>query len=154
MNRKLTTVKKNTTSFLLRHAMVLMVIFGLGILSIGMTHVANAVETEVLPDPLDVRMEIALSRFLGFFEGTIGLLVMTLSSIAAIGCAVFGAYRASISLLGVSVIAYILRILGDIFYNFDPGSSTSRIDEGLILLLVLGIVILARTGRGLTKIEN
>lgn len=66
----------------------------------------------------DERISELTSRLFALIEGNAGALIVVLAGLAALISAAFGAYRAAVSLLLVTVGAFILRALVEIFFNY------------------------------------
>ena len=65
----------------------------------------------------DERFSNAVNAIMTYLEGTFGALVMACAGIGAILSAAFGQYRAALSLLVVSVGAFIVRSVMATFFN-------------------------------------
>lgn len=96
----------------------LMLVFGIGILAVGLSDLSVA-QPGLGVDDGDERIEIITTRMFKLIEGNAGSLIMVLAGLGAIISAAFGAYRAAVGLLVVAVGAFILRAMVDIFFNYD-----------------------------------
>jgi hypothetical protein len=93
-----------------------LLLFGFGIiaLTIGLAGESVAQLTTTVNDD---RVANAVNALLTYVEGSFGALVMVAAGIGAIMSSAFGQYRAALSLLVVSVGAFILRSVLATFFN-------------------------------------
>ena len=91
-------------------------LFGIGMLSLGLSAGADAQHSIVYND---TRIADATNGILTYIEGSFGALVMISAGLGAIISSAFGQYRAALGLLVVAVGAFILRSLVSTFFNDD-----------------------------------
>jgi hypothetical protein len=122
--RHMNTLRNIATKFVVRgalfarrHGDVLLLVLGIGLLTIGLTQISSA-STTTLYDETRVRGAVAL--LFRLIEGAFGALVMVVAGLGAIIAAAMGAYRAALGMLVVAVGAFILRALVSLFFgSFD-----------------------------------
>ena len=95
---------------------LLFVLLGLGMLWVALGGEVSA-QTAGTTHYNDIRISQAANAVLTYLEGSFGALVMVAAGLGAIISSAFGQYRAALSLLVVSVGAFILRSLISTFFN-------------------------------------
>jgi hypothetical protein len=99
-----------------REAQILLFLIGLLVIGVGLADTLYAQGgrgTNYNPE----RINNAVNAVMTYLEGSFGALVMAAAGIGAIVSAAFGQYRACLSLMVVSIGAFILRSIMDTFFN-------------------------------------
>ena len=113
----------NVTSFINRNSAILLLVFGLIILTAGLADLSFAYSGSASgtgtngPNFDQSRISDAVSLLFDLIEGAFGALVMVVAGLAAIISAAMGAYRAALGMLVVAVGAFILRSLVSLFFG-------------------------------------
>ena len=95
----------------------LLLLVGLGLISLAMTSGAGAQEATNYDDQL---LTDSINYILTYMEGTYGALIMACAGVLSVLSAAYGQYRTSICMLIVAVGSYILRSFIGTFFQ-DEG---------------------------------
>lgn len=100
-----------------RQAQVCLLLLGLVILTAG-----SGLEAMSLPNNSEIntdRIDKAADKLLKAIQGPFGALIMIVAGIFAIVCAAMGSYKVALSLLVISLGAFILRSIIATFFNVN-----------------------------------
>lgn len=100
-----------------KQARICLLMFGVGILAMGLLVDAQAATTDGRITYNDSKITNSVNAVLLYLEGSFGALVMAAAGIGAIVAAAFGGYKAALSLMVVAVGAFILRSIMSTFFN-------------------------------------